>query len=242
VQLVASPRNLGFAGGMNLGIEWALAQGAEWILALNNDTELAPDMIPGLLEAAGRLPAAGILGPAIYYHDRPQKVWRLGDREMRWLPATRQVSPRQADGASPVRVDYVTGCAMLIRRAVFDAIGLLDARYFMYFEDADYCRRARAAGFEVWAVPAAKMWHRVASSARRARPLVRYTESWGRARFQRTSAQRSRRALSTPYLLLRAARTTLGDAAAGDWPLLRPLWQGLLDGLRDRPLRWPGLP
>lgn len=241
VHLLASSDNLGFAGGMNLGIQWALARGAGWVLLLNNDTILAPDMIPILSEAAQQSPRGGIFSPVIYYSDRPQRIWRFGDRESRWLPTPLRIpdaAVAQA-GGRPFPVDYVTACAMLVRREVFEAIGFLDPHYFMYFEDADFCRRAREAGFEVWVVPRAKIWHKVASSARQARPFTRYTQEWGRARFYKTHPHGPWRGLTMPYLLARSARTTVQDVLAGDWALIRPLWRGFLDGQRGRPCRMP---
>ncbi len=175
IELIELPSNRGFAAAVNTGVQHALAAGAASVLVLNNDTIVAPDMLSLLCAAA---PAADIVGPAIYYHDAPARLWRLGDRASRWLPVPRRVPERPA-GERTVPVDYLTGCAMLVGREVFETIGLFDESYFMYYEDADFCRRARDRGFTLLAVPPARMWHKVSLTAR-ADPRATVTGAPGR--------------------------------------------------------------
>ena len=107
----------------------------------------------------------------------------------------------------------------------------------MYFEDADFCQRARQAGFEIWCAPQARMWHKVSLSAQKIKPVTRYAESWGRAQFYRTYSQGWSRVLVTAYLLARTVVITLRDLLANEPGLVKPLWRGFLDGQRDRPPR-----
>lgn len=239
VQIIQNSQNLGFAAGVNIGIQRAMAEGARSVLLLNNDTVVAPDMIGHLTAAAADLPQAGVLGPIIYYHDQPQRIWRFGDKEYRWLPVPLRLPDKALLRAhqKPVRVDYVTACGMLIKREVLEAIGLFDTCFFMYFEDADFCRRARQAGYEIWCVPHAKMWHKVSLSARKDKPTSRYVQSWGRAQFYRRHPHGLFPGLTLAYLIAKGVQTTLWDALSGDWELIRPLWTGTLDGYRDRPVR-----
>lgn len=238
VTLVALEANQGFAGGMNAGIEAALRAGAGSALLLNNDTIIDPDMIPRLLEAAPTLPRAGILGPAIYYYDAPARLWQAGSRRYPLLPVPLNLGPgalRRARGR-PLQVDAVTGCAMLVRREVFAQIGLFDSRYAMYYEDADFCYRARAAGFEIWCVPGARMWHRVSLSARKAPHTTRAIAAWGRARFYRQHPHGPFPGLTLMVLLAQAALGAARDYARGDASLARLRWRATLDGYALRPL------
>jgi hypothetical protein len=239
VRIIENAENLGFAAGVNVGIREALAAGAESVLVLNNDTFVDADMICRLASLAAQSPRSGVIGPVIYYYDRPQRVWRFGDREYRWLPVPLQLQEGALSRADqkPFRLDYVTACGMLIRRQVFEEIGLFDERYFMYFEDADFCRRAREAGYEVWCVPQARMWHKVSLSASKQKPAMRYAEAWGRAQFYRRHPHGFSRAATSAYLLVQSAVTTLRDVLSGDWDLIKPQWTGVLDGHFDRPLR-----
>jgi GT2 family glycosyltransferase len=235
--LICNAGNLGFAGGMNAGIQYALEQGAASVLLLNNDTVIASTMIRVLLEAADELhDSLGILGPAIYYYDKPEQLWRLGDVRHRYLPMPLTVKSDAilASDLKPFQVDYVTGCAMLIRREVFECIGLLDQRYFMYFEDADFCRRARDAGFLVWCVPQAKMWHKVSLTSQRDRPFNRYHRALNQVRFYHEHSHGPSAILREGYIAVKLIKTMLEDLWHGDWTLIRPLWRGTIIGYREQ--------
>lgn len=165
IEQVSTGRNLGFAGGMNVGIRRALDRGAELVFLVNNDTILAPECIAELV-AVIQVTAADIAAPAILYAQPPDKVWSLGGRRRRFTLEIRQCHNdamlRQAK--QPFAVDFVTGCGMVIRRGCLEQVGLFDERFFMYYEDADFCLRAQQAGMSMCVVPEARMWHKVATS------------------------------------------------------------------------------
>ena len=239
VKLIQNGENLGFAGGVNVGIKAALAEGAQSVLLLNNDTIVASDMISCLVTEASQIPRAGIIGPVIYYYDHPECIWCLGAREYRYLPVPLELSARALYkvGSKPLQLDYGNACGMLVRRQVFEAIGLFDERYFIYFEDVDFCRRARQARYEVWCVPQAKMWHKVSRTMNKQKPGMRYTEWWGRARFYRTHAQGFSRGPTYAYLLTKVVKRTLSDLLPGDWELVKALWAGTFDGFFNKASR-----
>jgi hypothetical protein len=239
IQLLESSVNLGFAAGANLGIQHALCKGAQSVLLLNNDTIVDAGMVPHLLSTMANRPAAGIVAPVIYYHDNPGRVWQIGSREHCWLPIPVDVGSRMLSDMeqAPFRLDYVTACGMLVRRLVWETVGLFDVCYFMYFEDADFCRRVRHAGFEILCAPRARMWHRVSLSARKQRPGSRYAEAWGRAHFYRTHHHGPSATLTMAHVLLKAVCITLRDLLKWQWRLCLSLWRGTFDGLLDRPSR-----
>jgi GT2 family glycosyltransferase len=242
VMLVETGKNLGFAGGVNVGIRRALQEGAGSVLLLNNDTVVDATMIRQLITVANAHPEAGLIGPVIHYFDAPERIWRFADNEHRVLPITVRVPDRRLEqaGGVPFPVDYITACGMLIRREVLEQVGLFDEAYFMYFEDADFCRRVRrVGGFEIWCAPEAKMWHKVSLSARKNKPLNRYAMSWGRARFYRDHPHGVLPVLTLPYLLLRSLASTLADLRGRDWDLIGPLWTGTMDGYWNRSARLP---
>ena len=184
VPIFETKANLGFAGGNNVGIEWALRKRAEWILLLNNDTTVAPDFLERFMEAASEKPQAKILGAKIYrYHD-PFRIDHLGGF---WNPNTIVFDiPANGlvdDGASfeqMERADYVCGAALLMHRSVPEAIGLLEPKFFLFWEESDFCFRAIRSGFEVWTAPQAKIWHKVSSSFTGGKPHSHYF--WWRSR------------------------------------------------------------
>ncbi len=164
---IRNGRNLGFAEGNNVGIRRALSAGAEYVLLLNNDARIAPDALDRLLEVAKSDPRIGILGPRVYFWDRPTLVWSDGGRvdPVQVQPAhLGEGEDDSARGQEPFDVDYMPGCALLASAESLRQTGLLDPDYFLVFEEADLCARARAGGYRIVAVPRAKVWHKVSSS------------------------------------------------------------------------------
>lgn len=155
-RLLLNENNTGYTGN-NLGIHHALAQGASYVLVMNNDTTPAPDLIARLLKAASSARRPGVFAPAI---DEGSRVSYGGF--IRWF------RPDLAHNYDRDRTDiaYVTGACVLIDRRVVEAVGLLDERFFLYFEDADYCLRVRRAGFAIEVVRDAVVHHEVSHTTR----------------------------------------------------------------------------
>jgi GT2 family glycosyltransferase len=165
VAVLENDANLGYAAGNNAGIEHALSLGADFVLLLNNDTLVDPAFLDRMLSPMLAAPGIGIAGPKTYYHTPPDRIWFAGGDFVRGT--ARHTGIRETDRGQHDRerdIDYATGCAMLARREVFEKAGYLDPAYQAYFEDADFCLRARDAGFRVRFVPAAKVWHRISAS------------------------------------------------------------------------------
>lgn len=167
VTLIENGSNLGFAAGNNAGIRRALEGGADFVLLLNNDTVVAPDFVDELVRAMTGEPGVGITAPKIFYAQPANQIWFAGGEISLWRGTARHTGIREIDRGQYDRerdIDYATGCAMLVRRDVFEKAGFLDPGYQAYFEDADFCLRAREAGFRIRYAPAAKVWHRISAS------------------------------------------------------------------------------
>jgi GT2 family glycosyltransferase len=153
---ISNSHNLGFAAGNNPAIRYALEKMADFIFLLNSDAEVKADTIEKLVEAASENKKAGMFSPVIY--DPANEIWFSGGRisylQMKTLHQTDMFFQ------NPYSTDYVTGCAMLIKKEVFGKIGLLDEEFFLYYEDAEFCLRARRSGFLCVVVPGAKVMHR----------------------------------------------------------------------------------
>jgi GT2 family glycosyltransferase len=164
IELLIHDRNLGFAAGNNGGIHYALERGADYVLLLNNDTTVSPSLVSELVEVAEVDPQIGILGPVIYYADRPGDVWFAGMRFRHGLYVVRRGLHLSLPLGSVQDVDFVSGCGMLVRRETWQRVGLLDPRFFMYYEDLDLCIRAKEAGYRVVCATGAEMWHALSAS------------------------------------------------------------------------------
>jgi len=157
--------NLGFTGGNNLGIRAALADGAEYVLLLNNDTVVSPDLISRMLPAFDR-PEVGIVGPIVTYFSQPNKAWFAGGRYNPYLGYTfHTLMGDELTGREPdADTDFVTACALLARREVFERVGLLWDALFIYFEDAEFCLRAGRAGYRCVLIGKPLVRHKVSAS------------------------------------------------------------------------------
>lgn len=177
-ELIRVATNRGFSAGTNVGIRHAMnnAEPPACILLLNPDTMVRADAVRALFEFLRRHPRAGVAGSRLEDPDGlPQRsAFRfpgvLSELEggLRFGPATRLLH-RQVM-APPVRhdahrTDWVAGASLMVRREVIDEIGLLDEAYFLYFEEVDYCRRARQAGWECWYVPQSRVVHLVGQAS-----------------------------------------------------------------------------
>jgi GT2 family glycosyltransferase len=169
VRHIDTGRNLGFSGGINVGIRAALGAGADAVLLVNSDVVLPPDCLASLERAIDDTrdhAPRGIVAPLVASRSAPGVVAtqgidynpRTGRMRHRGV-ATRRSAPDGHQRCGDCPVDAVSACAVLVRRDVFDAIGLFDEDYFFSFEDLDFCLRARHAGFETMLVGGATAYH-----------------------------------------------------------------------------------
>jgi len=165
ITLIENEKNLGFAEGNNVAIRHALREGADYILLLNNDTVIDKQLLMELVKIAESDLKIGICGPKIYYYNAPNTIWFAGGLIKRGIAF--HIGDGEDDQGQHDKitfVDYITGCAMMIKRKLVEKVGLLDPDYFCMFEDADLCHRGRKAGFKVVYGPTAKVWHKISLS------------------------------------------------------------------------------
>jgi len=177
LELLALGENRRFAGGNNEGLRRALAAADDAVMLLNNDTECDSLMIATLLAALERDPGAGAAAPLIYFAPPTRRIWYAGGHCVPALGFAAHRGLRKEDDGryrATESTGYLTGCCVLAWREVWTRVGLLDERYFIYAEDADWSLRARAAGFRLLFVPEAKLWHKVSASSGAASPWKIY--------------------------------------------------------------------
>jgi GT2 family glycosyltransferase len=160
VDVVRNPTNLGFTGGVNAGFRRARLLGVDYYLALNNDTVVAPDLLDLLIEVAESDPNIGGLNPMMLYMQPADRIWHARGHYNWWTGLSRSDAGRPAAFATKVEdVDFLTGCALMVRAPAAERVGLLDDRFFIYCEDLDYSRRLLDAGYRLVFVPQARLWH-----------------------------------------------------------------------------------
>jgi len=172
VSVSSLARNGGFAFGNNAGIRAALATSdpVDYVMLLNPDTTVRPGAIRALVEFMETHPRAGIAGSRLENangdaecsaHTVPSPLGEL-DAGARLGVLSRLlrryvVSPPLRDEAH--ECDWVSGASLIVRRSVFETVGLMDEEYFLYFEEVDLCCRAKSAGWAVWYVPQSRVMH-----------------------------------------------------------------------------------
>jgi len=249
IELITSPKNLGFAGGSNLGIRLALDRGAEYLWVLNNDIVVEPGTLSALISVASSRPSIGVVGAAVgrlaadagSSMDTEAFRWR---GEYRVPSACPEAS--SADAAAGHPVDDVAGSSALLNAAMLRQIGSFEERFFHYWDDVELCARARRAGWSVEHACQARLWHVVGGTVPTDSPGAQYyfVRNW--LLFSRWAGRGN---LFT--MLRRAPRMTLGRILGRRW-LLRGRWRisvagvlGVIDaqrgryGQRDLP-RWLG--
>lgn len=160
VKLILNKKNLGFTGGNNIGIKQAKG---EILFLLNDDTKIHPNLIEVLVKELKSSSKIGIVGPKIYFMDEPKKIWFAGGR-IDWFKGKtfhlgKNLTDKELINDSKKEVDFITGCALMIKKEVVDRIGLFDDKFFAYYEDADLCQRAKKIGYQIIYVPFGGVWH-----------------------------------------------------------------------------------
>jgi GT2 family glycosyltransferase len=235
VAILETGENLGFTGGNNIGMRHALGHGADYILLLNNDTEVAPDFLRRLADATETDSLIGMAGPTIYYHQRPEIIWSAGGAIDWQRGSTRMLGLDERDvgqfGSESRPVDFVTGCALLVRRRVLQQVGLLDERFFAYYDETEWCARAARAGFKIVHVPQARIWHKIPPDGRAASPLVHYYMTRNRLLFLRATRAGWRAWLHT--LLAEYLRTLISWSVKAQWQHKRPQRAAMFQAITD---------
>ena len=238
VKLIHSKTNLGFAAGVNLGLNYALATAdVAYILLLNNDTIVDPLMLSRLVDCAERYQAAAT-APIICYQSMPDRIWSAGAYRQALTNDIRgnQIGQYYRSGR-PYPVDYATACGLLIRRQIIEEIGLFDERFFMYYEDLDWCWRLKQHNQLLMIVPKARMWHLVAGTIGGYHSASeRYHMALSSVLFFRKYTAGWRWLIVLPFRIISAVKTSLRLIGHDQgWQACRAYWQGLWHGLDHSP-------
>jgi GT2 family glycosyltransferase len=237
LNIIRAPVNRGYPGALNLGIPRAMSLGARWILMMNNDTRVSPEFINELEKAVLLGPQYALIGPLILYFDEPEIIWYLG---YRLIPGTligvgSHRGRRVSKSLPPlVPMDLMHGCAMMVRRDVFETIGFFDDSQTIYGDDADFSLRAKRAGFKAAAATRAVMWHKVSFTMGYQKPRTRYLKMRNTIFFYRKYSRGANKVLMRGFTLARCLFLIISDVLHGYKDLVKPLWYGWSDGWAGR--------
>lgn len=156
IHVLKTEENLGFAGGNNFGINYALSKGADIFLLLNNDTIVKEDFLDNLLIGYDN---KSIVTSMINYYDDKDEHWYCAG----YLNQNKCI----VENGYPYyegKVNFASGCCMLLSSYVINQIGLLSEDYFMYYEDVDYCMKAKQKKIDIFYRPKSIIYHKVSKS------------------------------------------------------------------------------
>ncbi len=241
VTFIENEDNFGFDVAMNRGLIYAFSRGYDYALLLNNDLTAAPDFLGKLVRVAESRPDIGVLSPAIYDYDTgavDNMGWRFHPRS----GYTTKIKPEPPESAPPVLgSDFVSGCAMLIKREVVTRVGLLDEGLYFLAEDLDYGLRCKDAGYGVVTVTGASVYHKNALSMPKDSPHRLYYGTRNHIKMFFRHRRHTRLLRSLAIFLLFDVRGSLVKALRGKAlparrrrPHITAILRGVLDGLLRR--------
>ncbi len=162
--VLKSSTNKGFTGGNNIGIDYALQQDYEYIMMLNNDVAVEPNFLEPLIAKLDQDDSVGAVQPLIYFHHDRHLIWNAGSTYNTFLgicttPDYNKKDTQHLFRKKAKQIDWITGCAFMIRASVLKEVGLLKEAFFIYYEDVNLSFRIKAAGYELSYVPSSVIYH-----------------------------------------------------------------------------------
>jgi hypothetical protein len=235
IAIIGNAANRGFARATNQGLRVAMQDAGEIFVLMNNDTVFAPEFLTTMLAMRARLGAI-VLAPRIMRAADPSQDWYAGGHlDQDWVFSSRHDAYDPSDPREWWPVDFASGCCLLLTRAVLDQIGLLDERFFVYWEDTDYCLRLKQHAVSIAYVPGLSMLHDAGASSG-----GEFSISYNRL-YYRSYMQLLRKHFGMRVALRSAARVLLKEAARSGRdrrPVFRAGW-AMVKGLGAVPRRTP---
>jgi len=238
IHIIENDKNYGFAEGNNIGIRYAVQNfSPDYLLLLNNDAVVNPDCVTELVQVAESDPKLGIAGPKIRFYDAPQRSEYAGGLIRWWSGAAVKMGFGQLDKGQfdqTKEVDWVIGCALLIKRELIERIGLLYPVYFMNWEEVDWCARCKKEGYRVVYVPKAVLWHKGGRSSQRVSGMNIYYMTRNRFLFMRRNATRLQFVSFLAWFFLRDVLVTTASLYLQyrDTKSVVTFFKGTRDGIR----------
>ena len=212
VKILRSEKNLGFAGGNNIAFEQA--QG-KYILLLNNDTEVEHCLLEPIVGLMEEDDSIGIVSPKICFYDEPNRIQYAGASSINPITSRGvKYGHKQEDTGEFTHIkqtDLANGACMMVRKDVIDQVGGLYEHYFLYYEEHDFCERAKKAGYKIYYCGVSNIYHKVSASTGQLSALKTYYLNRNRLLFLRRNVTGLIYWVSVLYYLMIAAPKQLAS-------------------------------
>jgi GT2 family glycosyltransferase len=234
-QLIKRNENGGYAAALNDGIRAGSVLNPDFFLVLNNDTLVPSETLGKLVDTMLSDTQIAISAPKVIYHDHPERIFSLGDRIYSWFPLPVRIGRKAYDRpaySKTMEFDYLFGCALLLRTQSLKQVGLFDTSFFMYYEDADLCRRMSDKGWKNVRVGSAVIRHKASLSSTLVPDEMIYLRARNRFWFYRRYHHGPHPALTYLALLLGSIRTVFIYLVTGKKSKISPYVKGTQDGIK----------
>jgi len=167
IVLLRNAENKGFTGGNNRGIEYALDHHYDYLMLLNNDTEVEPDFLNELIKVIEGDSSIGAVQPKFFFLNNKEKIWNAGGTIIKSLGVIRTVGENRTAKEKynqPKKTEWITGCCFMVRSDIVKAIGGLNDRFFIYYEDVEWSLRIQSLGYKLAYCPNSVVYHEAGMS------------------------------------------------------------------------------
>ena len=244
VVFIQSKENKGFAGGNNLGLKYVLENGYEYVLMLNSDVEVEPTFLEPLIDKLESSNSIGAVQPLIYFYHDHELVWNAGSKYNKLLGIASTPQYNKRDVGQTLRntqnnIDWISGCAFMVKTEVLKMAGLFQSDYFMYYEDVDLSFRIKQAGYTLAYEPSSVIYH-IAGHSQKSEtktsegyvsPNVHYYNSRNRIWFLKKHTQVIYLPTVIIYQVFYALAVSLYFIIRGRWGKLNAWNKGILHGV-----------
>jgi hypothetical protein len=233
IAIIANAENLGLSKAYNQGAEWAFQGGADWVLLINNDTEVDVDFFRAIDEAIIQGQDYQLFHPAVMYFSDPNTIWHIGSKRIPGTLIWRDTFKGKSystEWPDLLPMDCLSSCALIVKREVYENVGLFEPNFIIYWDEVDFCWRAHLAGYHMAAITKARMWHKVSKTMNQVKPRARYLYTRNQLYFYRKSAHGLQQPLMIMFLVYKSLLTLIRDLRNGQPDLLKPLIAGWRDG------------
>jgi len=231
---IKTERNFGYAGGNNAGIKYALKQSADYICILNNDVVVEPDFLDFIIKEMENDYGIGITGPKICEYDDKSVIQSTGSKISLYtgrVPAI-NAGKKCSDFQDSISVDYIGGACLVIRSSLIEEIGLIPEIYFLFFEETEWCLKAKRNKNKIVCVCQSRVYHKGSVSIAKIKGLKAYYMTRNNFLFIKRNALFIQKIVFTAYITLRLSMTFIKGLITGRFNM--DIYRGFIDGIHNR--------
>lgn len=236
VKCIRCEKNLGFAGGNNIGIVEAKGK---YIFLLNNDTYITDNSLSGLITFLDNNPQVGAVTPKLKFAIYPYEIQFAGYASFSKITLRNHIigygEKDEGQYETPTSNSFLHGAAMMVRKDVIAKAGMLPDMYFLYYEELDWCERIKEAGYELWYVPSATVYHKESKSVGSKSTLKTFYMTRNRMLFAWRNCSGLNRYLAIAYqTTIALPKSILASLAAGRSDLAKAALKGSADFFKTK--------